>query len=256
MVEHGAASRANVSKAEETAYIRWFKDIRADDIALVGGKTASLGELCSMLGDEGVKTPEGGTYAQVTDKGEMIQAGEHVKLDQAPAAVQNTVRVFKNAQNFDQFVGHYYNVFIGEGSQRYQIILEPTGRLVDILSPQALARQAPSAQQASEQTAIVPNRTPRRSSCGAAGAPSSMNCGRKATKKTIVLGLVAPTTTPVRTDDQPLPVVGWSPPVDSRARRASRNTMLARRSGADTADLVPRCPPSRWPAGWPTRHTL
>lgn len=99
--------------------------------------------------DVGVQTPEGGTYAQVTDKGEMIQAGEPVKLDQAPAAVQGTLHVFKDAQNFDQFVGHYYNVFIGDGSQRYQLILEPTGRLVDIVSPQALMRQVPSAQAAS-----------------------------------------------------------------------------------------------------------
>lgn len=97
--------------------------------------------------DVGVQTPEGGTYAQVTDKGEFVSAGQPQKLEQAPAAVQETARAFKEAQNLDQFTATYYNVFLGEGSQRFQIIFEPTGRLVDIYSPQALARQAPSAQQ-------------------------------------------------------------------------------------------------------------
>jgi hypothetical protein len=97
--------------------------------------------------DVGVQTPEGGTYAQVTDKGEFVSAGQPMKMEQTPATVQNTAKVFKEMQNLDQFVANYYNVFIGEGSQRFQIVFEPTGRLVDIYSPQALARQAPSAQQ-------------------------------------------------------------------------------------------------------------
>jgi len=40
-------------------YIRWFRDIRLSDIALVGGKTASLGELYNELVREGVRVPNG-----------------------------------------------------------------------------------------------------------------------------------------------------------------------------------------------------
>jgi pyruvate, water dikinase len=40
-------------------YIRWFSDLGADDVASVGGKTASLGELYSALSGEGVKVPRG-----------------------------------------------------------------------------------------------------------------------------------------------------------------------------------------------------
>lgn len=40
-------------------YIRWFKDIRLDDVPVVGGKTASLGELYSELSSQGVKVPNG-----------------------------------------------------------------------------------------------------------------------------------------------------------------------------------------------------
>ena len=37
----------------------WFKEIRVDDVGLVGGKNASLGELYSMLASEGVRVPNG-----------------------------------------------------------------------------------------------------------------------------------------------------------------------------------------------------
>ncbi len=42
-----------------TTYIRWFRDIRLADIGLVGGKTASLGELYGQLGAAGVRVPDG-----------------------------------------------------------------------------------------------------------------------------------------------------------------------------------------------------
>ena len=40
-------------------YIRWFDEIGLDDVAEVGGKTASLGELYSVLGPQGVRVPNG-----------------------------------------------------------------------------------------------------------------------------------------------------------------------------------------------------
>jgi pyruvate, water dikinase len=39
--------------------ICWFRDIRLGDVLLVGGKTASLGELYSVLSAQGVKVPNG-----------------------------------------------------------------------------------------------------------------------------------------------------------------------------------------------------
>src|SRR6516164_3981419 len=41
------------------SYVRWFSDIRLSDVPEVGGKTASLGELCAMLAADGVRVPEG-----------------------------------------------------------------------------------------------------------------------------------------------------------------------------------------------------
>ena len=42
-----------------TDYVRWFSDIRLGDVALVGGKNASLGELYSRLSKQGVRVPNG-----------------------------------------------------------------------------------------------------------------------------------------------------------------------------------------------------
>ena len=40
-------------------YVRWFHDIRLEDVPLVGGKNASLGELYSAPASEGIKVPNG-----------------------------------------------------------------------------------------------------------------------------------------------------------------------------------------------------
>ena len=41
------------------SYIRWFEDIGADDVASVGGKNASLGEMVRNLGSCDIKVPPG-----------------------------------------------------------------------------------------------------------------------------------------------------------------------------------------------------
>src|SRR5271157_1436110 len=39
--------------------VRWFKTLRLQDVPLVGGKNASLGELYGELGSAGVRVPNG-----------------------------------------------------------------------------------------------------------------------------------------------------------------------------------------------------
>ncbi len=43
----------------QSRYVRWFGDIRLDDVASVGGKTASLGELYSTLSTQDIRVPNG-----------------------------------------------------------------------------------------------------------------------------------------------------------------------------------------------------
>jgi pyruvate, water dikinase len=40
-------------------YIRWFDDLGAADVPLVGGKNASLGEMVQVLKREGIRVPNG-----------------------------------------------------------------------------------------------------------------------------------------------------------------------------------------------------
>ena len=56
-------------------YIRWFKDIRLEDVPLVGGKTASLGELYSTLAPHGVRVPNGFALTAGAYRDALTQAG-------------------------------------------------------------------------------------------------------------------------------------------------------------------------------------
>lgn len=44
---------------QDAKYVRWFADIRNEDVGIVGGKNASLGEMYSELTPKGVKIPGG-----------------------------------------------------------------------------------------------------------------------------------------------------------------------------------------------------
>ena len=45
--------------SDQTNYIRWFNELTIDDVPLVGGKNASLGEMYKALTPQGIKIPTG-----------------------------------------------------------------------------------------------------------------------------------------------------------------------------------------------------
>jgi pyruvate,water dikinase len=61
-------------------YIRWFGDLGAGDVASVGGKTASLGELYSALSGEGVKVPQGFAITAQAYRDALTAAGAWAPL--------------------------------------------------------------------------------------------------------------------------------------------------------------------------------
>jgi pyruvate, water dikinase len=63
-----------------SAHIRWFKDIRLEDVPLVGGKTASLGELYSALSPEGVRVPNGFALTAAAYRDALTHAGAWERL--------------------------------------------------------------------------------------------------------------------------------------------------------------------------------
>jgi hypothetical protein len=55
-----------------TSCVRWFDDIRLKDVPAVGGKTASLGELYSLLG---ARVPEGFALTAAAYRDALAEAG-------------------------------------------------------------------------------------------------------------------------------------------------------------------------------------
>jgi pyruvate,water dikinase len=67
------------------SHIRWFRDIRLRDVAAVGGKTASLGELYSVLAPRGVRVPNGFALTAQAYRQALAETGAwdrlHILLD-------------------------------------------------------------------------------------------------------------------------------------------------------------------------------
>src|SRR6516165_11380693 len=47
------------SSQKTSSYIKWFREIGITDVSIVGGKTASLGEMLRELIPKGIKVPDG-----------------------------------------------------------------------------------------------------------------------------------------------------------------------------------------------------
>jgi pyruvate,water dikinase len=62
------------------AYVRWFKDIGLDDVGMVGGKTASLGELYSVLSPHGISVPNGFALTASAYRSALLQTGAWEEL--------------------------------------------------------------------------------------------------------------------------------------------------------------------------------
>src|SRR3972149_4898704 len=62
--------------------IRWFSGIRLNDVALVGGKNASLGELYSVLSRQGIRVPNGFALTAQAYRDALTAAGAWDKLHQ------------------------------------------------------------------------------------------------------------------------------------------------------------------------------
>ncbi len=70
--------------------LRQFKDIRIDDVPLVGGKNASLGELYSVLSAQGVRVPNGFALTARAYRDALTAAGAWAPLHQILDPVDKT----------------------------------------------------------------------------------------------------------------------------------------------------------------------
>jgi len=60
--------------------VPWFRDIRIGDVALVGGKNASLGELYAVLSREGIRIPNGFALSAQAYRDALTKAAAWDKL--------------------------------------------------------------------------------------------------------------------------------------------------------------------------------
>jgi pyruvate,water dikinase len=67
----------------ERNYIRWFSELGADDVPLVGGKNASLGEMYSSLAQEGISVPDGFAITADAYRDLLDAAGAWPRLHEA-----------------------------------------------------------------------------------------------------------------------------------------------------------------------------
>jgi pyruvate,water dikinase len=78
-------------------FIRWFGDLGAEDVPLVGGKNASLGEMYRELSAQGVRVPNGFAITAAAYRATLEQAGAWPHLREAldgldPANVDDLAR--------------------------------------------------------------------------------------------------------------------------------------------------------------------
>ena len=84
-------------------YVKFFKELGTEDVPLVGGKNASLGEMYRALSGEGVKVPNGFAITVEAYKAMLDQAGAWEPLHQAldeldPSDVRDLARRAKAAR--------------------------------------------------------------------------------------------------------------------------------------------------------------
>ncbi len=65
---------------EVEVFVKWFEDLRIEDVPSVGGKNASLGEMIRTLGEKGVKVPSGFAITAYAYKYMIEKAGIDVKI--------------------------------------------------------------------------------------------------------------------------------------------------------------------------------
>jgi pyruvate,water dikinase len=109
--------------------VRWFENIRATDVASVGGKTASLGEMYSALSGQGVRVPNGfaltaevyraaltaaGAWPRLGELLDGVGADDVVRLATAAAEVRAIVHAATGTQAVRSLIADNYRRLEGE----------------------------------------------------------------------------------------------------------------------------------------------
>jgi pyruvate,water dikinase len=141
-------------------FVKWFEEIGAKDIALVGGKNASLGEMIGALGKKGVNVPPGfaitaEAYKYVVEKAGI---GEKIKETLAGLDTHNMEDLAERGEKLRNFIAHSPCPRELEEEIRicYRKMEERFGKDVDVaVRSSATAEDLPTASFAGQQTSYL-----------------------------------------------------------------------------------------------------
>ena len=116
--------------AKQSGYVRWYGDLKIDDVPQVGGKNASLGELLSSLTNSGVQVPDGFAttseayreYIRANDLEEKMrkELEELATGKQSLAKTGRAVRLLLRSGTFPEAIERGIREAYRELSKRYQ----------------------------------------------------------------------------------------------------------------------------------------
>jgi len=140
----------------KSKYVRFFEELGIDDVPLVGGKNASLGEMYRNLSSEGVRVPNGFAitaegYRYMLEAAGASDALRHTLDDLDPADVSDLARRAKRAREI------IYGATLPDDLKReiiggYQLLQEQYGEAVSLaVRSSATAEDLPTASFAGQQ---------------------------------------------------------------------------------------------------------
>ncbi len=141
-------------------YVRFFEDIGIDDVPLVGGKNASLGEMFRKLSDQGVRVPHGFAITAAAYRYMLDEAGAwdrlHAELDDLdPADVAALARKAKRAREIVYGAG-LPDDLAGQILDAYRTLQQEYGEEVSLaVRSSATAEDLPTASFAGQQDSYL-----------------------------------------------------------------------------------------------------
>ena len=141
---------------QDAKYIRWFTDIRNEDVGIVGGKNASLGEMYSELTPKGVKIPDGfavtaGGYWHVLESAGILDKLKETLAGLDRSSVTDLAERGRKARDLILSVGIPDDLW-GEIKTAYDMLCDEYGPDVDVaVRSSATAEDLPTASFAGQQ---------------------------------------------------------------------------------------------------------
>jgi len=141
-------------------FVKWFEEIGAQDVGLVGGKNASLGEMVRNLGKKGVKVPSGfaitaEAYKYVIEKAGINQKIKEILADLDTRDIENLADRGEKLRNLIEH-SRCPKDLEEEIRLSYRKMEERFGKYVDVaVRSSATAEDLPTASFAGQQTSYL-----------------------------------------------------------------------------------------------------